>query len=240
MAAWFKFFPNDWLSSPIVQTMTPIEEVTFFRLLLFDWSGEGIEPDFERLAMLTRTDAKTVEAVVQRAFNEHPDDRSKITNLRLHGLREEMKQQNAQRKQAAKKSVESRRRARANKGTEADQRAFNERLTSKQKPAQHELNDLKTSEIREQNEKEKINKKKRATQFPKDWKPQKEPAINAGLDYESAVEFFRNWAEGGGKTYVNWNAVWSNACSSWLADRLLGENRKQLVGTSEDRHEQGW
>lgn len=235
-AKWFKFFPDDWLASSVVMSMTPLEEVTYLRLLLFDWAGNGIENNPERLAMLTRTDAETVETVVKRAFNEHPNDRSKLTNKRLHELREDMAKQQKQREEAARKSVESRRKSRTTKRVKAE---LNERSTKTQTPVKRSLNEIENKEVRKEEPKKEIKKKK--VPFPYDFEPNKLVATENGLDFAEAFQFFKNWAEANGKTYLDWDKTWANACRTWLADRLLGDNRnRQKVGTTEERHGQGW
>tara|TARA_Y100000588_G_C14265696_1_gene929732 strand:+ start:318 stop:1169 length:852 start_codon:yes stop_codon:yes gene_type:complete len=210
---WFKFYPDEWLASPVVQTMTPEEEVTYLRLLLFDWMGDGLTADLDRLAMLSRTSSTVVATVVQRAFNEHPEHPEKITNLRLHELRKEAQKQQAQRVNAGRKSAEVRRLNRTNK------RNGNERSTSVQRAFNEKLSSRSTNKEQEQEEKESTKEKARArkSSLPDNWKPDKpELAPENGMDFDAAFEYFRNWAISNGRTYVNWNLTWQNACKDWL------------------------
>lgn len=233
-AKWFKFYPDDWLASPVVQTMTPLEEITYLRLLLFDWAGDGLEPNMERLAMLTRTDVTSVEAVVERAFSDHPKIEGRITNLRLHALREEMQKQQTQRVEAAQKSVEARRKARTNTSTK---RKVNERSTGVGTTAKRALNEYKNREDKKEDKKKELIEKKSSHLLPSDWVPKdKEVAAENGIDYNAALEYFRDWATGANKKYADWNATWRNACRSWLKERL----GVAPVGTTEDKHGLGW
>ena len=62
--------------------------------------------------------------------------------------------------------------------------------------------------------------KKRATQIPDDFDPPTEIAERHGLDHKKAVAYFRDWAIGGGKTYVEWELTYRNACRTWLKEKV--------------------
>ena len=211
---WFKFYPDEWLASPVVQTMTPEEEVTYLRLLLFDWMGDGLTADLDRLAMLARTSSTVVATVVQRAFSAHPENSEKITNPRLHELRKEAQKQQTQREKAGKRSAEVRRQTRTNKET------GNGRSTSVQRAFNEKVQTRSTNKEQEQEVKKETNKEKaraRKTPLPENWEPSNpERATQNGLDPTEALEYFRNWAIANGKTYVNWDLTWQNACRDWL------------------------
>ncbi len=52
----FNFYPNNWLGSSRVSTMTPAQEGAYIRLLCYQWNSENqtIPDDDEALAMLSR------------------------------------------------------------------------------------------------------------------------------------------------------------------------------------------
>jgi hypothetical protein len=52
----FQFYPDDWLSSPKISTMTPAEEGAYIRLLAYTWNDPDctIPNDDASLAILSR------------------------------------------------------------------------------------------------------------------------------------------------------------------------------------------
>ena len=45
-------------------------------------------------------------------------------------------------------------------------------------------------------------------------------AEEAGIDYDGALEAFKDWANAGGKKYLDWDACFRTACKSWLKERF--------------------
>lgn len=127
-----QLYVNDWLSSPRIQAMTPLEELAYFRMLLFCWSSGNcsISADVDVLAKLTRTDANTCSTVVQQAFNEHPTLPQRLTNKRLFELWEERQRYNEQRRLAGVKSGESRRLQQTNERSTSVEQALNSSSSS--------------------------------------------------------------------------------------------------------------
>ena len=109
-----QFYCNDWLSSPTVMSMEPLEELAYFRMLLFMWqSGDcSIPNDPERMAKLTRTDANTCSIVFEQAMNTHPTEPNRLTNNRLFRQWTERQEFRKQKSEAGKRSGEARRKQR--------------------------------------------------------------------------------------------------------------------------------
>ena len=103
---------NDWISSPTVLSMTPLEELAYFRMCLFCWqSGDvSITDDIDKLAILTRTDVQVCSSVVQTAFVAHPHKDDHLTNERVFSLWTERREYVEKKRLAGVKSGESRRR----------------------------------------------------------------------------------------------------------------------------------
>ena len=55
--------------------------------------------------------------------------------------------------------------------------------------------------------------------LPKDFAPPQHIAQEAGIDYQGALECFRDWANSKGKKYKDWTATFRGACKSWLKER---------------------
>ena len=55
--------------------------------------------------------------------------------------------------------------------------------------------------------------------LPSDFSPDKSIAEEAGVDYDGALEAFKDWANAGGKRYLDWDACFRTACKSWLKER---------------------
>lgn len=106
----FQLYCNDWLASPTIIAMTPMEELAYFRMLLFMWqSGEcSIPNDAELMARLTRTDFNTCSIVFKQAMIEHPKNKSKLTNKRLFDMWQERIEFVKSRSAAGKKSAKAR------------------------------------------------------------------------------------------------------------------------------------
>jgi uncharacterized protein YdaU (DUF1376 family) len=107
----FMFYCNDWLSSPVVMAMEPLEELAYFRMLLFMWqSGDcSIPNDPERMARLTKTDVNTCSIVFEQTMNTHPLCSDKLTNQRLYDQWTERQEYRKRKSEAGKRSGESRR-----------------------------------------------------------------------------------------------------------------------------------
>ena len=95
--AGFKFYPNDWLSSPKVSIMTPAEEGAYIRLLAYCWADKQFSlPDDDtilaRLSRLGELWLKGSSTVVRACFIPHPILPNRIVNARL--LKERCKQTN--------------------------------------------------------------------------------------------------------------------------------------------------
>ena len=56
--------------------------------------------------------------------------------------------------------------------------------------------------------------------IPADFKPDREIAKNAGVDYEQSLQCFIDWAVAGGKKYRDWDATYRNAAKSWLKEKF--------------------
>lgn len=56
--------------------------------------------------------------------------------------------------------------------------------------------------------------------LPSDFSPDKSIASEAGIDYDGALEAFKDWANAGGKRYLDWDAGFRTACKSWLKERF--------------------
>ena len=109
-----QFYCNDWLSSPTVMSMEPLEELAYFRMLLFMWqSGDcSIPNDAERMAKLTRTDVNTCSIVFEQAMNNHPTEPNRLTNTRLFRQWTERQEFRKAKSEAGKRSGEARRKQR--------------------------------------------------------------------------------------------------------------------------------
>ena len=127
-----QLYVNDWLSSPRIMCMSPLEELAYFRLLLFCWaSGDcSVTSDLEQLGRLSRTDSNTCSTVVQQAFNEHPTKVGFLTNERLYFLWLERQEFAKQRKEAGIKSAEARSKKRSNKRSTRVEQALNSSSSS--------------------------------------------------------------------------------------------------------------
>jgi len=80
----------------------------------------------------------------------------------------------------------------------------------------------KTPQSIHSEEKEKPAKKPRRklTALPKDFSPPREIADNSLVNYEMALDAFKDWALGGGHTKADWIATFRTACRSWLPERF--------------------
>ncbi len=109
-----QFYCNDWLSSPTVMSMEPLEELAYFRMLLFMWqSGDcSIPNDAERMAKLTRTDVNTCSIVFEQAMSTHPTEPNRLTNKRLLRQWDERQEFRKAKSEAGKRSGEARRKQR--------------------------------------------------------------------------------------------------------------------------------
>ena len=56
--------------------------------------------------------------------------------------------------------------------------------------------------------------------IPADFRPDREIAKNAGVDYEQSLQCFIDWAVAGGKKYRDWDATYRNAAKSWLKEKF--------------------
>ena len=56
--------------------------------------------------------------------------------------------------------------------------------------------------------------------LPADFSPDKLIADKAGIDYDGALEAFKDWANAGGKKYLDWDACFRTACKTWLKEKF--------------------
>lgn len=107
----FQFYCNDWLSSPTVMLLEPLQELAFFRILLFMWQDDdcGIDPDPEKWGRLTRTDANTCSIVFEMCLTPHPTCSNKLTSQRLYDYALAQTEYHAKKQAAGRKSGEARR-----------------------------------------------------------------------------------------------------------------------------------
>lgn len=83
---WFSFYPNDWLTSPKIIQMTPLEECAYFRLLCYAWvdrfcSLPNDEPALQAMAKWTPQGGDWRD--VMRCFTTHPENKKRLCNPRL-------------------------------------------------------------------------------------------------------------------------------------------------------------
>ena len=69
-------------------------------------------------------------------------------------------------------------------------------------------------------------RKKKGTRISDDFSPPRSIAESQGLDYDSALTIFINWAKGKGHTQADWNATFRNACGGWIKERLPQKQKK--------------
>ena len=79
----------------------------------------------------------------------------------------------------------------------------------------------------------KPSKKKRGTQISDDFDPPKDIAKKQGLDHETAVSFFMDWALGKGHTQADWIATYRNACRGWIKERLNSKSSQDDITLKE-------
>ena len=92
----FQFYPNDWLSSPKISTMTPAEEGAYIRLLCYAWSNPdcSLPDDDETLGQLSRLGERWLKGGstrLRQCFTPHPRKPGRLFNARL--LKERKKQE---------------------------------------------------------------------------------------------------------------------------------------------------
>lgn len=71
-------------------------------------------------------------------------------------------------------------------------------------------------------------KKKKGTQIPDDFDPPRYISENHGIDHEKAIAIFTDWAKSKGKTYVDWNAGFRNACRIWIKKNIPQSSEPKL------------
>ena len=57
------------------------------------------------------------------------------------------------------------------------------------------------------------------TYLPDDFSPDPKIAQDAGLDFEGALEIFKDWAKSRAVKYADWDATFRNACKGWLKEK---------------------
>jgi hypothetical protein len=86
------FYVNDWLSSARVQTMSPLQELAYFRLCLFCWSSQdaSLPDDDDQLMRMAKWQLKGGSRVVENGwplvrdcFQPHPSKVGYLTNERV-------------------------------------------------------------------------------------------------------------------------------------------------------------
>lgn len=115
------FYVNDWLSSPRVQAMTPLQELAYFRLISFCWASQdaSLPDDDNVLASLSRMGEGWFDngsQVVRKCFNQHPTKPGYLTNERVYELWSERQKWRDKSAEGGRKSGQSRR-LRSAKGT---------------------------------------------------------------------------------------------------------------------------
>ncbi len=91
----FQFYVNEWLSSPKISMMTPMEEGAYIRLLAYAWADPDVSiPDDDRaLAQLSRLGEAWFDGAgtkVRACFVPHAKKAGRLVNVRL--VQEERKQ----------------------------------------------------------------------------------------------------------------------------------------------------
>jgi len=82
----FQFYPNDWLSSPKIMTMSPAEEGAYIRLLCICWANDGLPDNDDELAVLSRLGEDWLNGrstAVRKCFIKHPKKNNFLHNKRL-------------------------------------------------------------------------------------------------------------------------------------------------------------
>jgi len=102
----FQFYPNDWLGSPNIMLMTPVEEGAYIRLLAIAWNSKdcGLPDDDNQLAILSRLGEHWFNGSgtnVKRMFNKRGD---RLFNERLL---QERKKQEERRKKCSEAGIQS-------------------------------------------------------------------------------------------------------------------------------------
>lgn len=110
----FQFYPNDWLSSTVIATMTPAEEGAYIRLMCYAWNDEhcSIPDDDEVLAKLSRLGEgwfKGGSQMVRRCFVPDVNNPGRLVNKRLLKEREKQERWRAKSAEGGRKSAETRR-----------------------------------------------------------------------------------------------------------------------------------
>ena len=75
--------------------------------------------------------------------------------------------------------------------------------------------------------------KTRASKIPSNFDPPKDIAKKQGLDHETAVSFFMDWALGKGHTQADWIATYRNACRGWIKERLNSKSSSDDITLKE-------
>lgn len=130
----FLFYPKDWLSSPSVTVMSLQEQGAYIRLLAYCWDGGCELPNNTRMLCdlsgmekeraadsyteLLSSDGKKEEVVdddykasmetILAEFQVHPDDDTKITNLKLLTLWREQDERREKKSKAGKEGADAR------------------------------------------------------------------------------------------------------------------------------------
>jgi uncharacterized protein YdaU (DUF1376 family) len=106
----FQFYPNDWLSSARIATMTAEQEGAYIRLLCYCWnSGDcSIPNDEDVLLSLSRLKNKDDLRVVAKCFNQHPTDATKLVHERLISEHEKQQKWREKSRDGGKKSAAKR------------------------------------------------------------------------------------------------------------------------------------
>lgn len=104
----FQFYPNDWLSSPRIATMSPAQEGAYIRLLCYDWTNNGIPGDEATLRQLSRLpDGLAIEPVLS-CFGNHPRRKGFLTSRRLLDERKKQSEHRKERSESGLKGAKKR------------------------------------------------------------------------------------------------------------------------------------
>jgi uncharacterized protein YdaU (DUF1376 family) len=243
---WMPFYPEDWLSDMQIILLTMEQEGMLLRLVLLDWTQEGIPSDPASLIKLLRIKPKCFSKnweEIEQFFHVHPQKPDHLTFRNLLEIKEEQLNKTKSRKQKAKNAADIR--------WKKKDAPSNAQTLPKQCHTETESETESESEpcLLETTSMGNCSKSSPdKSELPPDWTPRNpEFASENGMDPAAAIEFFRDWAIGEGKTAANWDSKWMNACRDWLPDRVKNtsptastENRQSSEIVQEEGKEEAY
>lgn len=216
---WMPLFIGDYLAD--TGHLTTLQHGTYFLLIMHYWRTGGLPDDDRQLASIARLSLKqwlsnkpTIQAFFHDGWNH-----KRIAQERSRASAKYEARSAAGRRGGIEK-------ARKNSG---NARVLPDFGQSKHLPPEtHQIGDSLVEDTHKR-----VRAKKRAAQLPSSFtltEARREVGRRAGLSeqrIELAFERLRNWAIAGGKTYVNWDAVWGN----WvISDYQRGNGNGQVNG----------